>query len=205
MCKETYHLLQRLDFNNIETQLALQCAPLFAGLKISNLLIVSSDCYQYVDEILADTGISYFLLMESDHKTTLLLYKEKELKEYLRDRKVNHFFKELNYKEFDLSKLLVHFQKRYERYKTLGEEFPHEMGLLLGYPIEDVNGFIEHEGKNFLHSGYWKVYENLPEKLHLFQRYERAKKNAIQLIYNGLGIRDIIENVNEIQQGRISA
>ena len=32
--------------------------------------------------------------------------------------------------------------------------FPHEIGLLLGYPVEDVLGFIRHQGKNYLYTGY---------------------------------------------------
>ncbi len=35
-----------------------------------------------------------------------------------------------------------------------GKQFPHEMGLLLGYPVEDVVGFMENNGKNYLYSGY---------------------------------------------------
>ena len=36
--------------------------------------------------------------------------------------------------------------------------FPHEIGLFLGYPFEDVMGFIENKGENYLCSGCWKVY-----------------------------------------------
>ena len=28
-------------------------------------------------------------------------------------------------------------------------EFPHEIGIFLGYPVEDVRGFIANEGRNF--------------------------------------------------------
>ena len=34
--------------------------------------------------------------------------------------------------------------------------FPHEIGLVLGYPPVDVEGFIKKEGRDFLYSGYWK-------------------------------------------------
>jgi len=192
VCKETYHFLKRLDLKNIETQLALQCAPLFAGLKISNLLIVQKQHYERVDEILRGSGISYYLLMATQDKITLLLYKEDELKQFLSEKQVKAYFQKLEYKDFNIPTLLYQFQKRYKNYIETGRDFPHEMGLVLGYPIEDVNGFIENEGKNFLYSGYWKVYKNLPEKTHLFQRFDKAKKDVIQLIFNGHSIRDII-------------
>lgn len=197
MCKETYYILQRMDMHKTETQLALQCAPLIAGLKISNLLIVQNKKSEEIEEILRETGISYFLLMETKKKTTLLLYKEYRLKDALSIDSVVAFFRKLGYEDFELAHLLAQFQKRYENYIMTGTNFPHEMGLLLGYPVEDVNGFIDNEGKNFLHSGYWKVYKDLPEKIHLFQRFDRAKKNVIQMIFNGRCIREVITTYRE--------
>ena len=36
--------------------------------------------------------------------------------------------------------------------------FPHEVGLFLGYPEEDVRGFMINQGKNCKCCGCWKVY-----------------------------------------------
>ena len=41
MSHEVFAIVQGMDLKNIETQLALQCAPLITGLKISNLLNVA--------------------------------------------------------------------------------------------------------------------------------------------------------------------
>lgn len=38
------------------------------------------------------------------------------------------------------------------------EAFPHEIGLFLSYPPEDVRGFIEHKGHESKCEGCWKVY-----------------------------------------------
>ena len=38
-----------------------------------------------------------------------------------------------------------------------GGEFPHEVGLFLSYPPEDVKGFIDHRACNFKCAGLWKV------------------------------------------------
>ena len=45
-------------------------------------------------------------------------------------------------------------EKRYACYMEEKGAFPHEIGLLLGYPVEDVLGFIRHQGKNYLYTGY---------------------------------------------------
>lgn len=39
-----------------------------------------------------------------------------------------------------------------------GGDFPHEIGLFLGYPPEDVAGFVRHRGKGCKCVGCWKVY-----------------------------------------------
>ena len=74
-----------------------------------------------------------------------------------------------------------------------GKQFPHEMGLLLGYPVEDVVGFMENNGKNYLYSGYWKVYADVPAKKHIFIRYDEARETLIRLLANDIGIRLIFE------------
>ena len=70
--------------------------------------------------------------------------------------------------------------------------FPHEMGLLLGYPLDDVTGFIEQKGKNYLYAGYWKVYTNMGEKICLFQAFEEAKEALIQAVARGIRIEELV-------------
>ena len=76
------------------------------------------------------------------------------------------------------------------------------MGVLLGYPIEDVTGFIENKGKNYLYSGYWKVYGNVQEKIRLFEGFQEAKERLIRLLDSGFSMEWIIQkyNKNELRQ-----
>ena len=78
-----------------------------------------------------------------------------------------------------------------------GEGFPHEIGLLLGYPIEDVVGFIEQKGKNYLYSGYWKVYGEVEKKKEIFRQYEEAKEELILLLEDGYDMHSIIERYRD--------
>ncbi|WP_313131173.1 DUF3793 family protein [Anaerocolumna sp.] len=202
MSQEVFQIIQGMDLKNIETQFALQCAPLITGLKISNLLIVQNDNAARVKEILKGTGIVCFVLHVSDGKTIFLLYKEREMKAYLSQKKVRTLLAQLGYRNYDLKSLLILFRKRYKMYANGEIDFPHEMGLFLGYPVEDVHGFIENTGKNFLHSGYWKVYKNLPLKMQLFQSFERARERVIQLTSCGMSIREIINIYSEAKLQR---
>ena len=45
MSRETWEIVQESGIKNVEIQLALQCAPLIAGLKISNLFQISIEAF----------------------------------------------------------------------------------------------------------------------------------------------------------------
>ena len=55
-----------------------------------------------------------------------------------------------------------------------GESFPHEIGLFLGYPPEDVRGFIEKGASGCKCSGCWKVYGNTQQAMTTFGRYRKC-------------------------------
>lgn len=48
--------------------------------------------------------------------------------------------------------------RQLSRRLCLEREFPHEIGVFLGYPLEDVVGFIRNRGRNYTCCGYWKAY-----------------------------------------------
>lgn len=193
MSQEIYEIVKGMDLENIETQLALQCAPLITGLKVSNLLIISKGNEEVVKRILNRTGISYYRLIQTRTKTTFLLFRRNELEEFLSDENVRNVLMKAGYKSLQIDKILRTFSLRYEAYIQGDKSFPHEMGLLLGYPVEDVVGFVENNGKNFLYSGYWKVYENQKAKVKLFDKFKVAKETLIHLLSNGLSMSDIID------------
>ena len=153
MSQEVFELVQGMDLKSIETQIALQCAPLISGLKVSNLLIISAEDEALVRVILRRSGISFFRLLRTGEKVTFLLFRKNPLEAYLKQQEVETMLAEAGYAELSLGNILSTFQKRYAHYMSAGGRFPHEMGLLLGYPAEDVKGFVENEGKNFLYSG----------------------------------------------------
>lgn len=206
MSQEVFELVQGMDLKSIETQIALQCAPLISGLKVSNLLIISAEDEALVRVILRRSGISFFRLLRTGEKVTFLLFRKNPLEAYLKQQEVETMLVEAGYAELSLGNILSTFQKRYAHYMSAGGRFPHEMGLLLGYPAEDVKGFVENEGKNFLYSGYWKVYADVEEKRRLFQKFENAKETVIQLLSYGVDIQDILDiykDENEPKQAAV--
>ena len=66
MRQEVFEIVQKMDKDNIRTQMALQCAPLITGLKVANLLIIPSKNEEFVGAILDGTDISYMRLAKSE-------------------------------------------------------------------------------------------------------------------------------------------
>ena len=52
--------------------------------------------------------------------------------------------------------------------------FPHEIGLFLGYPPDDVRGFMDHRDVGCKCVGTWKVYGDAAAAQKAFARYRRC-------------------------------
>ena len=195
MCQEVLEIVQEMDRKQLEVKMALQCAPVLTGIKVSNLFTVESVNERLMHMALQNTEIVPYRLLSCENKTVFLLFQRQELDLYLKEPKVQAFFISNGYKDLSLKGILKKFQKRYATYMIRGGKFPHEMGLLLGYPVEDVQGFIEHKGKDYLYAGYWKVYTNLEEKKALFEAYESAKEALLLLVSGGYTVPMIIERI----------
>ena len=191
-------IIKEMDVHSIPLQLALQCAPVISGIKISNLLTIPAKSLRELSAVLKKTELSFRLLYPGRERLVILIYRETELKEYLEREEVMAFIYKCGYETSDISKIFPVFVKRYMRYMELKQDFPHELGLFLGYPIEDVEGFIKENGKNYLYSGYWKVYKDAELKIRLFKNYEKVQTEIVRLLYEGLDIMDIITNYSNI-------
>ncbi len=63
-----------------------------------------------------------------------------------------------------------------------GKEFPHEVGLFLSYPPEDVKGFIDHRAGGFRCAGLWKVYGNEEKARSLFAKYKKCTEESLRTL-----------------------
>jgi hypothetical protein len=66
--------------------------------------------------------------------------------------------------------------------RTLKERFklsmPHEIGVFLGYPLDDVKGFIENGGRGSKATCYWKVYGDESYARRKFDEYRKAETDV---------------------------
>lgn len=193
MSTEAWEIVKEIGVEDIEIQLALQCAPLITGLKISNLFRIQKEQYKKLLDILQNSGIEICPLGMIEDKITVLLYRERALEAFLSGEQVRRLLKQFGYSGMELKKILLTFRMHYQNYLKNKTSFPHEMGLLLGYPPEDVEGFVLHKGKQFLCMGDWKVYKNPAAKQRLFQKYDDTRENLVQLLSHGITMEQIID------------
>ena len=192
MSREVLEIVEKMDKKELKTQLALQCAPLLTGIKLSNLLTVSKNCVEDVEDLFRDTDITVHTLYQTENRVTMLLFREKELLAYLNREEVRQTMLLFGYQTLRLIDIFEKLCARYQKYMSDHQSFPHELGLLLGYPVEDVLGFIENEGRNYLYSGYWKVYGDVAKARRTFEQYNAAREEAIRLVFAGMDIAELV-------------
>ena len=105
------------------------------------------------------------------------MYRPDRLKTDLSNSIACGMLKERSYPSENADRCIVELIKRLKTDKS----FPHEIGLFLGYPAEDVDGFVRYGAKNAKSVGTWKVYGNEEEakkKFALYKKCTGAYKNA---------------------------
>lgn len=103
----------------------------------------------------------------------LFCYNFNRLEIICRNEKVRSFLREAGYFAFEPEYCIAKLKKRFR------QNCPHEIGVFLGYPLEDVKAFIQNRGRNYKLNGYWKVYSNVPKAVEIFQGFNQAKSQVL--------------------------
>ena len=162
----------------LQRALAIHSAPALCGIKASNLINVdySDDLFKEIEELNKKfTNFRFYILKKDKNKVLILIYRKRVLERELNRNSNKEFLKELGYDVSSIDSMLLCLKER-----IAYNDFPHEIGVFLGYDLSDIKSFIEN--KKCLYTGYWKVYSNLDEKLELFSKYTRCKNCVIKMI-----------------------
>lgn len=181
--------------NFLEYLLAFHCTPTLAGIKCANLFSVDVEKYfnmkmdlQNLSKVFEQKGIFFKELCFCKKKILILAYNERLLEKTLNDQEHISLLKDENYPIKDgLGAILNHLSHRLK----IEKDFPHEIGIFLGYPIEDVLGFKRNFGQNYKFSGYWKVYGDENYAKQLFEKYTRCRNNVCGRLNNGMLLEQI--------------
>lgn len=167
-------------------------APTLAGIKTGNLFPCTFASTQdmvrdlrEINRVLVPRGLRLLPLRRKDDRALLYLFRPADLSRDLAGQEARRLLREAGYGD-DLTHLVC--LRELTRRLREGEEFPHEIGLFLGYPPEDVAGFMTHRGKNCKCVGCWKVYENEAAAKKTFAMYKKCTRVYCQQLAKGTTI-----------------
>lgn len=166
-------------------QVVSQCAPVLKGIKASNLITIKTGTCHQVMEGLQGSRIKGVRLHQNREKEVLFLYRSELLEQHLGNEEAAMFLRRCGYHSLEIDYVLERMKGRYEQYADAGKSFPHELGVLLEYPVHDVREFIRNKGRNSLVAKYWKVYHNTESALDVFSKYDQARETALGEIIQG--------------------
>lgn len=123
--------------------------------------------------------LKFYEIKRADSHVCVLFYDEQALTQLLMAPKIQQFLHDEGYEHTTrLTDILTTLRQHSQ------ECCPHEVGIFLGYPLEDVLGFIQNDGKNCLTCGYWKVYEDPERKQAMFKAYDNSRIQVIKDLVN---------------------
>lgn len=160
-----------------EEPMIRNCSPTLAGLKTGSLFAAEfADRSERIETLrgwntlLRKKGLRALPLGEKKGRTLVYVYRISGLNRDLQNAEARRILGERGYDCDRPERCIVSLARRIER----GVEFPHEIGLFLGYPPEDVNGFIR--GKQCKFTGAWKVYGDEKTAARTFARYKKCTR-----------------------------
>ncbi len=169
------------------------CAPTLAGIKIGSLFSCQYNdkmsLYRDVAErnrLFRSKGIYIQILRYDNGFALIYVYRLKQLLAHLAQPDVQQFLEEQGYTDFSLSSCLKLLKEH-----LLRSDFPHEIGVFLGYPLGDIRGFMEHRGRDCKCSGCWKVYTDEKSAQKTFDRYHRCTAVYYQRYITGTDITQL--------------
>lgn len=174
-----------------EELLIRHCSPTLAGIKTGNLFACRfpdkaemRECVRCWNNLLTKKGLRVLPLRFRNGRALIYLYRPARLSEDLRHGTAERILKERGYCTDTSEKCVVQLIRRLCEY----EEFPHEIGLFLGYPPEDVCGFIENKAGGCKCAGCWKVYGDADAARKTFAKYKKCSGVYAALYAKGTSI-----------------
>jgi hypothetical protein len=174
--------------STFESDFLKACAPTVLGVKDGTLFSCPKEDIIKLNKIndkysvlLLEKDIYIKPLYQCNNRQFILAYRKKKLEETLHNKKISAFLKKTGYpvdNNMDMEKMLDFLAVRI----MANNSFPHEIGFFLGYPQEDVFGFIKNKGTNYKLCGYWKVYGNVEKARSLFESIAMCSENMKSII-----------------------
>ncbi len=176
------------------------CAPTLAGMKAGSLFACSYPCkallrkeVRSLNRRLGGKGLRVLPLSYKKNRALLYFFRPDMLKQSLRNSLACRLLEQRGYPCGNPDSCIIRLMKQLRT----APEFPHEIGLFLGYPPEDVKGFIEQRALNCKCTGWWKVYGNQKEAEQTFARYKKCTDCYLRNWQRGKSLEALTVSLSE--------
>lgn len=174
-----------------ERAVITHCAPTLARHKCASLFTWHGcegcprrECVAEADDILQSKGVRLLAFRGRGAACLVLVYRPAMLERRLRDPAVRAFLRAQGYVEDSLEGYLSQLGRRLEE----SAEFPHEIGVFLDYPLEDVQGFMANRGAGAVCQGCWKAYGDAQEAYRRFRLYGKCREVYLSCYRRGFDV-----------------
>jgi hypothetical protein len=180
---------------------------ILAGIKPGVLVSLKNSCVEaWANEkamLCEETGISAIELYRSETTFSVLLYDAAMLSDTLNDARARRLLGEYGYPTgYGAAAQLAYLKRRCCMQCGAArreQEFPHEIGIFLGYPPADVSAFIATGGEACLCCRYWKVYHDVPLANEVFRKMDAVRLRAAELVGSTCSVRKTAELISQVQ------
>ena len=150
-----------------------QCAPTLAGIKTGSLFPCPYESRtQLMDEIRA---MNHMLV-------------PKGLQQDLQNDLAQRLLQKAGYSRGGSALCVSQLVQRLRRQ----EDFPHEVGLFLSYPPEDVAGFIANNARRCKCAGLWKVYGDEKRARRMFHAFKACTADYCRHLRSGRSLEELV-------------
>ena len=175
--------------------LARYCAPTLLGAKAANLVSLDAQkvpalqgTVEAYNRQFAACGLAFTLLCECGRRSLLLVYRPALLARRL--RRDGDVLARFGYAPgATLDGHLARLRARLAQ----GGTFPHEIGLFLDYPADDVLAFVEKGGAGCKLCGYWKVYGDVEAARARFVCYDACRTCVLRAVEQGITLAQLLQ------------
>lgn len=174
-----------------EEMIINHCSPTLAGIKTGALFNCAYPSERELrsavrawNKTLSPKGLRVLPLRYNGRTALIYIYRPAMLSIDLKDELARRLLAKCGYVSETPEGCIVQLMRRFAEC----EEFPHEIGLFLGYPPEDVCGFIANKACGYKCVGYWKVYGDEEKAKKAFAKFEKCTRCYCRQHAKGTGI-----------------
>lgn len=169
------------------------CAPTMACIKTGSMFNCLYQSRQemigklrILNRMLRTRGMRIVPLRWKDGRVLIYLYRPEMLAEDLMAPAALQLLCECGYSCGNPERCIVQLMARLRE----NGEFPHEIGLFLGYPPADVDGFM-HRKDEWKICGLWKVYDDVESATKQFMRCRRCTQEYMRRFEGGCSLSSL--------------